>query len=153
MKRTPLARGKALLRRTPLARGSKRLQPRRLEQSEAERRWAIRQAVYRRDGGQCLLAGRTGRECWPAPAFLTPHHLRKSAHGGPYSRSNLVALCIAHQHFVEDEPHVAHGMGLVIRAGESTGDAWRRMAAAGLVTYGPWGEPLQSAKLPGDPRR
>lgn len=89
-------------------------------------------AVFARDGG-CVMrklpldvAG-----CCLGP--LTPHHLRKAGQGGRWDRVNLVALCANHNVWVEDWPHLATDLGLVVRRGGSHGEAWCRMRAAGVA--------------------
>jgi hypothetical protein len=99
----------------------------------------VRRAVYTRDGHRCLLAvpgsGQPGVPRCIGP--LTPHHLRKSAQGGPYSEANLVTLCAGHNDWLETATGAGYGqaVGLVIRRGSDTDWAWTTMRAAGLVRY------------------
>ena len=87
--------------------------------ADADRRKAVREAVFARDGG-CLLSpwGRLndeGRDWGPCVGVLTPHHLLKASQGGAYSEDNLVALCAMHNSMIEDWPIQAERIGLVVR--------------------------------------
>lgn len=143
---TPMAQGKPL-RRTELARGAtslgrrKRLVPvsiRRME--ERPERADMRELVFARDQQLCRLAawadGTPG-----CRGHLTVHHLRKAGQGGPYTLINLVTLCAGHNGWVEDEPDLAHELGLVVRRGDTYGEAWRRLVTSGLVDYWWTGQP------------
>jgi hypothetical protein len=137
-RRTPLARGGPLARRSWLARRGhlRSISPKRLAARTDPRRAEVRAFVFTRDGG-CLLADDIGSgECFGP---LTPHHLLKERHGGPYEPWNLVALCAHHNDWVEDWPLVAHTMGLVIRQGDEPAAAWRRLHQRGLVQQVPEG--------------
>jgi hypothetical protein len=82
-------------------------------------------AVLARDGG-CVLRGHqlsTGDCRGPD----TPHHLRKAWRGWDWTLDNLVTLCAGHNGWVEDHPHEAHALGLVIRDGDTYADAWAAM--------------------------
>lgn len=98
-------------------------------------------AMLRRDGWQCILRFHRSiaGDCM-GPS--TPHHLRKQNKRGGWELDNLVTLCARHNDWVEnDEPDLAHELGLVVRNGESVYAAWDRMVAAGLpVTH-----PVQDA--------
>lgn len=92
----------------------------------------VRGQVFARDGHRCLLADRSDTPpCFGVP--LTPHHLRKSIHGGRYELENLVTLCSFHNDWVEQWPVTAHDLGLVCRRGDTIEECWARMRAAGLV--------------------
>lgn len=124
MKRSPLLRRTELRRYTPLQSVSPR---RRAERAAAQ---PVIDAVFARDGG-CLLRGHqhlTGL----CSGRLTPHHLRKAWKGSGYTMHNLVALCAGHNGWVEDHPHMAWGLGLVVLNGGATGHAWAAMRNAGL---------------------
>lgn len=125
----------ALIRKTRRA----RLRTRSRQAARARRKaQPVVDAVYERDGA-CLLRSYPRRLVGPCfGARLTPHHLRKqSAERGGWTEDNLVTLCAAHNDWVENgEPDLAHALGLVVRNGETTFDAWERMLAAGLpVTF------------------
>jgi hypothetical protein len=100
-------------------------------EAELPDRERVRTAVFARDGA-CLLAGHPeyGGVC---RGHLTPHHLRKEGQGGAYALSNLVALCVWHNEWVELYPLVAHTLGLVIRRGELPEWAWARLRTRGLI--------------------
>jgi hypothetical protein len=138
-RRAPLAsRGWAGNRRARLARTAP-IRSNRKRRSTAE--IAVREAVFRRDGG-CILAGSTWH---PGRCFgpLTPHHLRKEGQGGSYTAENLVSLCAwANGDWVELHPIEARRLGLTISGLDTEHRAWCRMQAAGLVNYGPDGGPL-----------
>lgn len=86
-------------------------------------------ALLRRDGWRCVRCGARTR--------LTVHHIRKRSQGGSSSRDNLVVLCVACNLWVEDNPREAWETGLVARAGDTLGECWERMVAAGLVSRSP----------------
>jgi hypothetical protein len=107
---------------------------------ELDARKQVRWDVFVRDGHRCVLAGHPAAgACF---GRLTVHHLRKSVQGGLYTHRNLVSLCVAQNDWVEDEPDIAYGLGLVARRGETIDSCWQRMAAAGLVTYWWNGDPI-----------
>lgn len=82
----------------------------RLTAGEMADRRIVRDSVFRRDGG-CLAAE---VEVWGrCYGDLTPHHLLKSVHGGPYSEDNLIALCAHHNQMVENDPPRARELGFV----------------------------------------
>jgi hypothetical protein len=122
---------------TPMRRGSiRRVSVRRRALLDAPERDAVWQGVLARDR-DCLLAARTDQNRWLAgPCFglLTPHHLLKASHGGPFSPANIVVLCARHNGWVEDVPVLAHSLGLVVRSGETVALAWDRLAEHGLAT-------------------
>lgn len=99
----------------------------------------VRAFVKARDGG-CVLRGRLDSPLW-CSGDRTFGHLRKSGQGGKYTRDNGVCQCSVHQVEIEDRPLWAHDLGLVCRAGDSLAECWEKMRAAGLVSYGPDGEP------------
>lgn len=73
-----------------------------------------RRIVAQRCGGRCERCG--------APEY-TIHHRRKKSQGGPWTPSNLLAVCGhgtagCHGH-IEANPTWAHDRGLWLRAGES----------------------------------
>jgi hypothetical protein len=98
----------------------------------AARVWAepLVQQVYDRD--RCCIL--TGHQALAGQCLgrLTPHHLRKQGQGGPWTLTNIVALCARHNGWVENHPDLAHDMGLVIRTGETYADAWAAMRRAGI---------------------
>jgi len=139
VKRSPMRRtGKGLTRRRHLTAVSA---DRKAEREAAE---PVVQAVYSRDGHECVLAQHDNREL--CMGRLTPHHLRKAGQGGQWLPSNLVTLCARHNGWVEDHPHMAHALGLVIRTGETTADAWAAMRRAGIPA-GPEFDPATGALL------
>ncbi len=83
--------------------------------NDLRRRRVVKEAVFRRDGGCILRDGRWG----PCYGILTVHHLKKASQGGAYDEANLVALCARHNGKVEDEPTMAHAMGLVVKSWEA----------------------------------
>jgi hypothetical protein len=82
--------------------------------AENRARAPIREAVFRRDNYRCRLADRSDI-AGPCFGVLTPHHLLKASAGGAYVEANLVALCAGHNSWVECEPILATGLGLVFR--------------------------------------
>lgn len=132
MRRSPLKRGKPLVRRTPLARGGA------LRPVSAKRRRMRRAAdpvvaaVFERDGG-CVLRNHShlAGPCFGKPR--TPHHLVKAWQGPGWTVDNLVCLCSFHNEWVEDEADLAWGLGLVVRNGETTAAAWTAMRHAALA--------------------
>lgn len=95
---------------------------------------AVFDAIVARDQ-RCRLADSplTG----PCLGRLTPHHLRKAAKQGPYTVSNLLTLCAAHNDWVETSPAADHvrTWGLVISWGDTLLGAWARLQLAGIVNY------------------
>lgn len=91
-----------------------------------EQRDAVREFVFRRDGG-CVCAGVPEMGRCEGP--LTPHHLRKASAGGEYQPNNLVALCARMNRWVEDHPDLAWELGLVVRRGERLSSCWKRLRA------------------------
>lgn len=88
------------------------------------------QQVFARDRG-CVLAEHQAL-AGPCIGRLTPHHLRKQGQGGPWTLTNIVALCARHNGWVEQHPDQAHELGLVIRHGETYLDAWAAMRRTGI---------------------
>lgn len=126
-RRTPLD-SRSQLRRTPLASVSpsrRRAQP---------QRDAVWYEVRHRDR-TCLLHGAHGEAITGQPCVgrLTPHHLRKAGQGGAFTVANIVMLCAGHNGWVEDYPLTAYVHGFVVRSGETTADAWRRLHDRGWV--------------------
>lgn len=115
-------------------RARKRLPARSAKRVKADRaKPEIRRAVFDRDGWTCRLKDTTdvlAHSC----SGLTVHHLLKASQGGEYTEENLVTLCSVANDLIEDHPQRAWELGLVVRQGESTADAWVRMTAAGLVS-------------------
>jgi len=124
----PLKRSGSLKRTSGLDRSNRKsrtssLRAKPLDPAEADYRRLVREAVFRRDGYRCRLAGVDGAgDC----AFgLTPHHVLKSKHGGAYDESNLVALCAHHNDEIEanaDLAALARRLGLVRRSSEKSAD-------------------------------
>jgi 5-methylcytosine-specific restriction endonuclease McrA len=56
---------------------------------------AVRDEVWRRDGGQCAFIGSTGHRC-TSRHQLQVHHLHPFALGGPPIAANLALRCRAH---------------------------------------------------------
>lgn len=103
---------------------------------ERPERDEVRALVMARDM-TCRMAGRWS--CYGGP---TVHHLRKSSAGGPYDPHNLILLCQRCNDAVESErPDEAHSLGLVVRMGETIGEAWQRMYEAGLSSSPEPGSP------------
>lgn len=88
-------------------------------------------AVYERDGG-CVLRGHQhlAGPCW---GQRTPHHLIKAWKRPAWTVDVLVTLCVGHNQWVEREPDIAWGLGLVVRNGETTAEAWSAMRNHGLA--------------------
>jgi hypothetical protein len=146
-RRTPLNRKTPLRSGKGLARGSSQLRRTGALRPVSDRRAAdraanaaVRNRVFARDGG-CLLAGRP--DAGRCVGRLTFHHLRKAGQGGPYTARNGVALCAGHNDWIETAQGQGPAwlMGLWCRRGETLNQCWRRLAAAGLVTYGWNGDP------------
>lgn len=94
---------------------------------------AVRDRVFDRDGGCVMRTVFIGRT--PCGGPLTPHHLRKSSAGGTWDDDNVVACCAVHNGWIEDDPPTARGIGLVVRAGITPGEAWDLRVAYGLVVH------------------
>jgi hypothetical protein len=109
------------LRRTRI----RRVSAKRAEAKEDQR--DVRMALFARDHGHCLL-----EHLPPCAGPWTPHHVRKASHLGVYELANLVTLCAHHNGWVEDHPHVAWGLGLVCREGETLDETTQRRHRAGL---------------------
>jgi hypothetical protein len=112
-----------------------RLNPRSTKKIAADKeKPEVRDKVFRRDGHRCILGHRRDLPpCFGTPC--TPHHLRKEKQGGSYSVGNLVTLCAGHNDWVEQEPDLAHSLGLVARHGETAVMCWDRMRANELVAW------------------
>lgn len=143
-----MRRGAPLQSRSSLARTSRLapVSPKRRTQNQRDHTRAVRDEVYARDGWACIAGHLPTHRCMGG---LSPHHLRKSGQGGKYTLGNLVTLCASMNTWVEDEPNLAYELGLVVRRGETEEDAWIKMRAAGLVTYGPDGGPGRPPKRVG----
>lgn len=111
----------------------KPLRPKPLDEAEVMTRARVRAMAFARDGG-CLLRGARAKRsgCFGG---LTPHHLRKQGQGGKWTIVNIVCLCAHHNDDVEDHPNSYHDLGLVVRRGENTEQAWSRLHDAGLVSW------------------
>lgn len=110
LKRTPLQRGSSTLKRTRLSPVSAKQR-----QRVDDRRGTVAEALAR-DRQRCrLLDMLVGHRC---AGPITPHHLRKQSAEHDDSAENIVALCAAGNTFVENEPLLAHRLGLVIRDGD-----------------------------------
>lgn len=115
----------------------KRIKPRSEKTiAAAEEHRDVRMEVFTRDGHACVLRGRVG----PCAGALTYGHLRKASQGGKYTPENGITLCVRCNEWCETAPREAHSLGLVIRNGERSVDAWATMQRCGLVSYGPNGE-------------
>jgi hypothetical protein len=112
-------RRKPLVSKTPL-----RPKPRGADRGDRAMRM-----VRARDNG-CLLRPRG--DCFGP---LTIHHLRKQSQGGKWTIENCVMLCAGHNDAVEDNPDEFHGLGLVVRHGETVEMAWAKLHDYGLVDY------------------
>jgi hypothetical protein len=112
-----------------------RLKPRSAKKIAADKlKPAIRESLYRRDGGRCALAVTRHDGVPPCFGRWTPHHLRKDGQGGEYNLVNLATLCAGHNDWVESgSPNLAHRLGLVCRNGDTLDECWERMRANGLV--------------------
>lgn len=96
--------------------------------------------MFERDRYHCRLTGwELAGSCVGVNTF---HHIKKASAGGGWSLLGGVTLCSRHNGWVEDFPLAAHHLGLVCRNGDTLAECWERMAAAGLVDYGPDGAPL-----------
>jgi hypothetical protein len=86
----------------------------------------VTETCFRRDGYRCQLVGLVpGHNCYGT--VLTPHHLRKQSQGGTWTLDNLLSVCAVPFRSKHSPPLVAWGFGLVVRTGETSEDAWRRM--------------------------
>lgn len=114
MKRTQLTPArKTLARRTRLRRLTALRPISKKRRREARRQATVRDLVFERDGYRCRLAGiPTIPPCFGP---LTPHHLAKQSACGEDSIDNEVTLCAGHNAWVEDNPRVARGLGMVHR--------------------------------------
>lgn len=137
-RRTPLKRTGGL-KRSGALKARKRLAPSSPQRrAQAEAMADVRSRVFARDHRQCVLAGQSVRSDIRLPwcrGPLTVHHLLKAGQGGPYSECNLVTLCAGHNGWVEDEPLLAHHLGLVVRRGDDLLGCWGRLVELGLVDY------------------
>ena len=119
MKRSPLKRGSSQLKRTPLARSASTLKRTRLNpQSDKQRqrvadRRDTSETVKQRDGHCRLRDMLVGHQCFGG---FSPHHLLRQSQGHDDDEDNIVWLCAAANSWVENEPLLAHKLGLVIRA-------------------------------------
>lgn len=106
------------------ARGTPLKQQSNKKAAERREREPIRQAVLERDGHRCQMQKVVDRStelhdvagrCY---GRLEVHHLDKESQGGAYTLTNLLTLCATHNLWVENNPTVAHRLGLVIRRGD-----------------------------------
>jgi 5-methylcytosine-specific restriction endonuclease McrA len=65
---------------------------------------AVRDEVWRRDGGQCAFVGSTGRRC-VSRHQLELHHLDPFAMGGPSTTTNLALRCRAHNRHAAEQDY------------------------------------------------
>ncbi|WP_280245537.1 HNH endonuclease [Nocardia abscessus] len=66
-----------------------------------------------------IVTERSGRQCERCRTpGITMHHRWKRSHGGPWTPSNIVALCVACHHWVEHHPTMAHELGLWLFNGQ-----------------------------------
>lgn len=97
-------------------RARNRIKPSRLTDADIQARRLIREIVFRRDNGECQLAGLTNAGKCFGP--LTPHHRLKASQGGGYTEANLVAACSHHNEMLESDADFG-------RAGEAAGHVIR----------------------------
>jgi len=71
----------------------------------------VKQAVWRRDGGQCTFVSKSGRRC-PELTFLEYHHIWPYARQGPATVENMCLLCRRHN---VHEAEVEFGPRKVVR--------------------------------------
>jgi len=91
-KNDPTARAKRRDKR------KKRRVPRRADQKKPSRHIssAVRDAVYKRDGGRCTYVGADGKRCNSKWDMEIHHSGVPYARGGSHSINNLKLLCAAH---------------------------------------------------------
>jgi 5-methylcytosine-specific restriction endonuclease McrA len=65
---------------------------------------AVRNEVWRRDGGQCAFVGSTGRRC-TSRHQLELHHLLPFAMGGPPTAANLALRCRVHNRHAAEQDY------------------------------------------------
>jgi hypothetical protein len=74
---------------------------------------AVRDQVWRRDGGQCTFVGVTGHRC-PSKYRLELHHLVPFGLGGPSTVGNVTLRCKGHNLFAAEQDygseHIAQAM-------------------------------------------
>lgn len=96
----------------------------------SEDRRQVVAAANARDGNRCQAIGLIpGHRCYGP---LVGHELRKRSQmtGAAYVLNNVLTVCCEANDWVEREPALAHELGLVVRTGETSRDAWTRMRVA-----------------------
>lgn len=104
--------------------------------AQRESRAEVREQLWKRDGGECILDDRRHAHLLTGQCFggATPHHLLKAGQGGAYQLDNLLTACVGHNTWVEDHPDRARDLGLVVLRGRiDHTEAARRRAAHGLT--------------------
>jgi 5-methylcytosine-specific restriction endonuclease McrA len=76
---------------------------------------AIRDEVWRRDGGQCAFTGSTGHRC-TSRHQLQVHHLHPFALGGPPLAANLALRCRAHNLYAAEQDYGRDHIAAMIAA-------------------------------------
>lgn len=111
-----------------------------------ERKAAVREALFARDGRRCVVSRFThvgevvdGQVVvtWlpPCRGQLTFGHRRHASAGGAYIVANGNTLCAGHNGWMEDHPHQARALGgetpwwLVVREGDPEWEQLGRKAA------------------------
>jgi 5-methylcytosine-specific restriction endonuclease McrA len=82
---------------------------------------AVRDEVWRRDGGQCAFVGSTGRRC-VSRHQLELHHLAPFAMGGPSTAANLALRCRAHNRHAAEQDYGRNHIERKIAAGRPRKD-------------------------------
>jgi 5-methylcytosine-specific restriction endonuclease McrA len=82
---------------------------------------AVRDEVWRRDGGQCAFVGSTGRRC-VSRHQLELHHLDPFAMGGPSTAANLALRCRAHNRHAAEQDYGRDHIDRKIAAGRARKD-------------------------------
>lgn len=131
MKRTPLRRGKPLVRKalertigTPERRTAMRQASKR-GRAKTAAYMPLRNAVLERDG-HCVLC--------PATTDLDVHHRKLRSRGGEDAHENLVTLCRFHHNVVHRSPAWATAVGLMVPAGFDPMD-WPVLLDAGRAYW------------------
>jgi 5-methylcytosine-specific restriction endonuclease McrA len=82
---------------------------------------AVRDEVWRRDGGQCAFVGSTARRCGSRHQ-LELHHLDPFAMGGPSTAANLALRCRAHNRHAAEQDYGPDYIDRKIAAGRRRKD-------------------------------
>jgi hypothetical protein len=77
---------------------------------------AVRDEVWRREGGQCAFVGGAGRRC-VSRHQLELHHLDPFAMGGPSTAANLALRCRAHNTYAAEQDYGRDHIDRKIAAG------------------------------------